>query len=453
MDWYEEYKANRSKMPEELIIQVEPLKEIIKSSGYSLIEIPKVEADDVIGTLALQGANKGYKVFIASGDKDMAQLVSSEVTVIDDQKNSVWDEKGVLEKFGVKADQIVDYLTLVGDSSDNIPGVPKVGPKTAVKWLNEYQNLDSLIRNKEKIKGKVGENLREFEKQIPLTKRLVTILTEIDVGVEVGSLKIIEADKERLESLYRQYEFKTFLGELSEAQDSDKKFIKKVSPKTNYETIFTTEALMSWISRLNAAKLMAFDLETTSLDPLEADIVGLSFSVNTLNAVYIPLGHDYDGVEAQLDLSQTLAALKPVLENKKRLKVGHNLKYDRAVLKNYGISLEGIAFDTMLESYIFDSSVSRHDLKSVAKRYLDIEVTEFADIVSKDSQNQSFSQVQIEVATRYAAEDADVSLRIHKKLFSDIKKTGRLESLLAKVEVPLVPVLSDMERSGVHIDA
>ena len=453
MDWYEDYKANRSKMPEELIIQVEPLKEIIKSSGYSLIEIPKVEADDVIGTLALQGANKGYKVFIASGDKDMAQLVSSEVTVIDDQKNSIWDEKGVLEKFGVKADQIVDYLTLVGDSSDNIPGVPKVGPKTAVKWLNEYQNLNSLIRNKEKIKGKVGENLRQFEKQIPLTKQLVTILTEIDVGVEVGSLKIIEADKERLESLYRQYEFKTFLGELSEAQDSDKKFIKTVSPKTNYETIFTTEALMSWISRLNAAKLMAFDLETTSLDPLEADIVGLSFSVNTLNAVYIPLGHDYDGVEAQLDLSQTLAALKPVLENKKRLKVGHNLKYDRAVLKNYGISLEGIAFDTMLESYIFDSSVSRHDLKSVAKRYLDIEVTEFADIVGKDSKNQSFSQVQIEVATRYAAEDADVSLRLHKKLFSDIRKTGRLESLLAKVEVPLVPVLSDMERSGVHIDA
>ena len=453
MDWYEDYKANRSKMPEELIIQVEPLKEIIKSLGYSLIEIPKVEADDVIGTLALQGSDKGFKVFIASGDKDMAQLVSSEVTVIDDQKNSVWDEEGVLEKFGVNANQIVDYLTLVGDSSDNIPGVPKVGPKTATKWLNEYQNLDSLIRNKEKITGKVGDNLREFEKQIPLTKRLVTILTDIDVGVDVDSLKIIEADRKSLESLYRQYEFKTFLSELSEPQDSNKKFIKRAAPKTNYKTIFTTEELMSWISRLNAANLIAFDLETTSLDPLEADIVGLSFSVNILNAVYIPLAHDYDGVEAQLDLSQTLAALKPVLEDKERLKVGHNLKYDRAVLKNYGISLEGIAFDTMLESYIFDSSLARHDLKSVAKRYLNIEVTEFADIISKDSKNQSFGKVRIDIATRYAAEDADVSLRLHKKLFSDIRKTGQLESLLAKVEVPLVPVLADMERSGVHIDA
>ena len=453
MDWYEKYKANRSKMPEDLITQVGPLKEIIKSLGYSLIEIPKVEADDVIGTLALGGSDLGLKILIATGDKDMAQLVSSDVTVIDDQKNSLWDEKGVQEKFGVRADQIIDYLTLVGDSSDNIPGVPKVGPKTAIKWLNEYQNIDALIRNKEKIKGKVGENLREFEKQIPLTKRLVTILTDIDVGVEVDSLKLAKADKNRLESLYRQYEFKTFLSELSDKQDSDKKNIKRAAAKINYETVFTKEELLSWISKLNTAELISFDLETTSLDPLEADIVGISFSVSILSAAYIPLGHDYDGVETQLDLSQTLAALKPILENKKRLKVGHNLKYDRAVLKNYGISLEGIAFDTMLESYIFDSTVARHDLKSVAKRYLDIEVTEFADIVSKDSKNQSFGQVRIEVATRYAAEDAEVSLRLHKKLFSDIRKTGQLDSLLAKVEVPLVPVLSDMERAGVYIDA
>ncbi len=453
MDWYKDYKANRSKMPEELVAQVGPLKDIIRALGYPLIEVPGVEADDVMGTLALQGSTEGHHVFIVSGDKDMAQLVKADITVIDDQKDVIWDEQGVLAKFGVKPSQIVDYLTLIGDNSDNIPGVPKVGPKTAVKWLTSYSSLDSILENIHELKGKVGENLRHFVDKIPLTKKLVTIVTDVEIGAQVSDLKIKPANLALLRSFYEKYEFKTFLAELDDDFRSEDVKINDSTIQADYETLFTKERLLHWISKIKESDLFSFDLETTSLDPLEAEIVGLSVSVKGNAAAYIPLSHNYQGVPTQLDILETLESLKPILEDCSKTKVGHNLKYDYSVLKNYDISLNGIAFDTMLESYVFDSSVARHDMASVAARYLNLKTTSYEDVTGKGSSGIGFHEVEIEVATKYAAEDADVSLKIHHDLYPKIKRTGQLESLLSDIEVPLISVLAEMERVGVYVDS
>ena len=454
MDWYKDYKANRSKMPDELVGQVGPLKDIIRALGYPLIEVPGVEADDVIGTLALQGSTAGYHVFIVSGDKDMAQLVKTDITVVDDQKDAIWDDQGVLAKFGVKPSQIVDYLTLIGDNSDNIPGVPKVGPKTAVKWLTNYNSLDSILENIHELKGKVGENLRDFVDKIPLTRKLVTIVTDVKIGVKVCDLKIKSPDLVLLRSFYEKYEFKTFMAELDNNNiRSEDVNINDSAIQADYETVFTKERLGHWIFKIKESDLFSFDLETTSIDPLEALIVGLSISVKGNVAAYVPLSHNYQGVPTQLDILETLEFLKPILEDRSKTKVGHNLKYDYSVLRNYDISLNGIGFDTMLESYVFDSSVARHDMASVAERYLNLKTTSYEDVAGKGSSGIGFDEVEIEVATRYAAEDADVSLKIHHDLYPKIKRTGRLQSLLSDIEIPLIPILAEMERVGVYVDS
>ena len=447
-EMYPDYKGTRPKMPEELSSQIQPLHELIRAQGFPLISEEGVEADDVIGTLAAQASAEGRDMLVSTGDKDMAQLVSPHVTLINTMTNKVMDAAGVEEKFGVKPEQIIDYLALMGDTSDNIPGVPKVGPKTAVKWLAEYGTLDNLVEHADEITGKIGENLRNALEQLPLSKDLTTIRCDVELHESLEDLKIGEADTETLEKIYTEMEFRSWLDELSGGVEQKQERAKQ---EVSYETVLDKKAFDGWIKRLEKAELFAFDTETTSLDYLHARIVGVSFAVEEHSAAYVPFGHDYPGAPEQLDEATVLGALKPILEDENRAKLGQNLKYDAHVLQNHGINMRGIAEDTMLESYVLDST-QRHDMDTMSLRVLGHNTIHFEDIAGKGKKQLTFNEIALEQAGPYAAEDADITLQLHDALSAQLQKEKDLLKVYREIEMPLLPVLQRIERNGVKID-
>jgi DNA polymerase-1 len=475
-DLFEQYKAHRAPMPDHLRSQVEPLYETVAAMGLPLLRVPGVEADDVIGTLAKQGAASGYDVLISTGDKDMAQLVGPNIGLINTMSNTRLDRAGVKVKFDVFPEQIVDYLALVGDSSDNIPGITGVGPKTAAKWLNQYQTLDGLIAHAADIAGRVGENLRNELAMLELSRKLATIDTGLKLDVAADELAPGTPDHSRLRELYTRFELRALLkslGPVLEPQAADVAAVVEViggSPESpgvttaaavvvetpavarEYHKVVSEDALDAWLERLAAAPLMSFDTETDSLDYMQARIVGLSFAVTPGQAAYVPLGHDYAGAPHQLDREKVLAAFKPLLEDPSRAKLGHHLKYDMHVLANYGIALEGQRFDSMLESYVLNSVATRHDMDSTARKYLGISTIHYEDVAGKGAKQITFNQVDVDRAAEYSAEDADVTLRLHLALWPQIEAQPSLKSVYETIEQPLVPVLYRMERTGVLVD-
>ena len=464
-DLYPEYKATRPPMPDDLRCQIEPLHEMILAQGYPMLVESGVEADDVIGTLSTHYEGD---VIISTGDKDMAQLVNERVSLINTMSNSFHDVQGVIDKYGVKPDQIRDYLALMGDKVDNVPGVDKVGPKTAVKWLAEYGTLQGVMDNADAIKGKIGENLRDALPRLPLSYELVTIKCDLDLNSEPGAFAFSKENTERLVELYQQYGFRTRLSRLQEnnpeaaaavqaasGADDDVPAVEEIS-EVDYQCILTQEQLDDWHSRLKEAKLFSFDTETTSLDYMEAQVVGLCFCIEPGVAAYLPLAHDYEEAPQQLDRDATLALLKPLLEDPTRLKVGQNLKYDRSVLMNHGIELKGIVHDTMLESYVLDSVASRHDMDTLCAKHLNHSTIKFEDVAGKGKKQVTFDKVALEEATNYAAEDADLTLRLHRFFGPQLKRqasdTPNQQRLYQRIEMPLLKVLSDIERTGVLID-
>ena len=464
-DMYPEYKANRPSMPQELRCQIEPLHEVIRAMGFPLIAIEGVEADDVIGTLAMQAASQGMEVIISTGDKDMAQLVSTHVSLVDTMKNQVMDIDGVKKKFGVMPEQIIDYLALIGDASDNVPGVAKVGPKTAVKWLDEYGSVANIIDNADQFKGKVGENLRMSLEQLKLSYQLVTIKLDVQMSETVEQLSMKEPDQEKLKALYSELEFKTWLSQIlskefvgiqqemlmDDEQDSNTNIAG--NQKGDYQIITDWSAFEQWQTQLQDASLFAFDTETTSLDYMQAEIVGLSFSTETGKAAYVPLKHKDVECPEQLNREEVLQRLKPMLEDPDKAKVGQNLKYDRNVLLNHGIDLQGIAFDTMLESYVLDSTATRHNMDALALKYLSYQTIKYEDIAGKGVKQLTFDEIPVAQAAPYAAEDADITLRLHETLWPKLAQQTELQKLFKEVELPLLSVLSRIERNGVLVDA
>jgi DNA polymerase-1 len=469
---YPAYKANRPPMPDELRAQIEPMCQIVHALGFPILRESGVEADDVIGTLALQAAALGIDVVVSTGDKDMAQLVGPHVTLSNTMTNTTLDPAGVFEKFGVHPAQIVDFLALMGDSVDNIPGVEKCGPKTAAKWLAEYQTLDNLIANADKVGGKIGENLRSALQQLPLSRQLATIKTDVALAEAVTDLLMRDRDTETLRTLYTRYGFNAALKELDNkasgssdelrGADVPAQYRKPVfvdgaldpalAAPGNYECVTDAEQLENWLQRLRLADVIAFDTETTSLDPMNAEIVGLSFAVQSGQAAYVPLAHDYPGAPAQLGRDAVLAALKPLLEDEKKAKVGQHAKYDINVLSQYGITVRGVKFDSMLESYVWNSTATRHDMDSLAKRYLGYTPVPYESVAGKGAKQIPFGQVALEQATGYAAEDADVTLRLHQVLWDKLSTEPRLREVYEQIEAPLIPVLARMEQRGVLID-
>ncbi len=446
-DLYPEYKATRQEMPNDLVKQIEPIHDIIRAMGLPLIAIEGVEADDVIGTLARNIAQKHMHALVSTGDKDLAQLVNEHVTLINTMTNIKLDPAGVREKFGVPPERIIDYLTLIGDTSDNIPGVPQVGPKTAAKWLNEYGSLDNIIANANKISGKAGENLRASLAQLPLTKSLVTIKLDVDLSITLDNLKISHPDSKALIGIFKEMEFKSWLSELL-----DKSRETNADKHANYAIVQSEDELLEWITQLKQAELIAFDTETTSLDYMTARLVGVSFATAPGKAAYVPFGHDYLGAPSQLSPEFVFTHLKPVLENPDIKKVCQHLKYDMEVLANAGISLRGAIYDTMLESYVLDSTGSTHNMDALALKYLGWRTITFEDIAGKGSKQLTFNQIEIQKAGIYAAEDADVTLQLHHTLWPRIKDESGLRNIFENIEMPLVPVLARMERNGVLID-
>jgi DNA polymerase I len=491
---FAEYKAHRPPMPNDLRSQIEPLLTILRAQGLPILREEGVEADDVIGTLACRAAREGHSVLISTGDKDMAQLVDGSITLINTMSNSVLDRAGVKAKFDVHPEQIIDYLALVGDSSDNIPGIEKVGPKTAAKWLGQYGTLDNLIAHAHEIGGKVGENLRAGLATLELSRKLATIRTNLDMPLSSEQLVPAAPDVEQLRELYTRYELRMLLRQLDGGEGSAagaasgagsgaggastgagappsasapaggsapaSEVAAAAAPAAHplsvierrYETITTWPDLERWITALSNTDLFAFDTETTSLDYMKAEVVGVSFCIEPGVAAYIPLGHDYAGAPEQLDRARVLAALKPILENPERGKVGHHLKYDAHVLSNHGVNLLGMRFDTMLESYVWNSVGTRHDMGSVALCYLGMPTISFEDVAGKGAKQLSFNQVPVDKAAAYAAEDADVTLCMHKELASKLATIPALERLYLELEQPLVPVLQRMEHRGVLVD-
>lgn len=454
-DLYAAYKANRPPMPDDLRQQIQPLQDIIRAMGLPLLVVPDVEADDVIGTLATQAAAQGMATLISTGDKDMAQLVDAHVTLVNTMSETVLDRAGVEEKFGVPPERIVDYLSLMGDSVDNIPGVPKCGPKTAAKWIHEHGDLDGVIANADTIKGKVGESLRAMLEQLPLSRRLTTIKRDVALDLAPTDLEPSPPDVEALRTWYERLESKRLLSTLDGAggEDAANGGASAEAAPADYDLVLTQEALDGWIRRLESAELFAFDTETTDLDYMRAELVGLSFSIEPGAAAYVPVAHSYPGAPDQLDRDAVLARLKPLLEDPDRAKVGQNLKYDMSVLARYDIRMQGIAHDTMLESYVLDSTASRHDMDSLARRYLDYETVHFEDIAGKGAKQLTFDQIALEQAGHYAAEDADVTLRLHRTFWPKLEAIPSLAHLYQTIEMPLVGILSRMERTGVHIDS
>lgn len=444
---YADYKATRKETPNELIQQIEPIHQIIRAMGIPLIAVEGVEADDVIGTLATHATQKKIDTIISTGDKDLAQLVNNHITLINTMTNTSMNPAGVKEKFGVPPERIIDYLTLIGDTSDNVPGVPKVGPKTAVKWLEEYDSLDNIIKHADKITGKVGENLRDFIPQIPLTKELVTIKCDVELPIQIDELDRHEVDKAQLIALFKDMEFKTWLSELLVEE-------QKAQPTQHkeYQIITNEEDLKSWLHEIKHTKIFAFDTETTSLEYMNAELVGVSFSVQAGKAAYVPFGHDYLGAPTQLDRQLVLSHLKPILENPHIEKIGQNIKYDMEVLANAGINMQGIRFDTMLESYVIDSAGNAHNMDALALKYLGVRTISFEDIAGKGVKQLTFNQIEVEKAGEYAAEDADITLKLHQALWPRLHKEAGLQHIFDKIEMPLVSVLSHIERNGVLID-
>ena len=452
-DLYEDYKANRSSTPDDLKEQIQPIKDLVVAMGFPLICMEGVEADDVIGTYALMASKADQTVIISTGDKDMAQLVNESVTLVNTMTETMMDRNGVIEKFAVPPELIIDYLALMGDTVDNIPGVPKVGPKTAAKWLNEFGSLESLIDRAAEIKGKVGENLRNSLEQLPLSKALTTIKTDVEVPISLKDLKRDPADKDLLLKEFARLEFKGWLAELEDGQNEGKNAQPpKAIVEKSYELITSMERLEEWLDRLSNVSFFAIDTETTSIDYMSAQLVGVSFAVGVGEAAYLPLAHDYVGVPEQVDFSRAINALKPVLENESIAKVGQNLKYDLSILASYGLTLKGELYDTMMESYVLNSVATRHNMDALARHYLDITTTSFEDVAGKGASQLTFNQVPLEVARDYAAEDADVTYRLHHALWPLIEREPKLLHIFRDVEMPLVRVLSKIERQGALLD-
>ena len=458
-DLFAQYKAHRPSMPDDLRSQVEPLLLILRTQGLPVLRIAGVEADDVIGTLACRAAAAGQSVLISTGDKDMAQLVNESITLVNTMSNSTLDRAGVKLKFDVFPEQIVDYLALVGDSSDNIPGINMVGPKTAAKLLGQYGTLDVLIERVAEIAGKVGDNLRAGLETLALSRSLARLRTDLELPLKPEELRPAAADLGELRALYERYELRSLLRQLEGADSGGERPVPQAAaadavPRVprHYETITSWPDLERWLERLRWAALMAFDTETTSLDYMRAEIVGVSFCIEPGFAAYVPLQHDYAGAPEQLERAQVLAALRPILENPGIAKVGHHLKYDAHVLLNYGIRLEGMRYDTMLESYVWNSVATRHDMDGAALRYLGVNTIKYEDVAGKGAKQLGFNEVPVERAAEYSAEDADVTLQLHRALWPQIEGVPALQRLYEEIEQPLVPILLNMEHHGVLID-
>ena len=442
-EMYKEYKANRPPMPEDLVKQIEPINSIIKALGIKLVSVEGVEADDVIGTLANEASKLGLDTVISTGDKDMTQLVNEHIRIVNTMSGELLDEDGVEKKFGVKPELIIDYLALVGDTSDNVPGVEKVGPKTAVKWLVDYGNLEGIISNSKKISGKVGENLRNGLDQLLLSKELVTIKKDVPLEVGINDLSVGEEEKELLKKIYTELEFKTWLEEEGPIKKAQKE------EKTQYDLVTDEKQLNKWISKIKKSPLLVLDTETTGLEYMDVKLVGLSLSIQSGEAAYIPIGHNQG---RQLPEALVLTKLKPVLESKKIKIIGQNIKFDRNILSRYGINLDSIENDTMLMSYVLHSTASRHNLDALAQYYLDYKTTTFEEVAGKGAKQITFDLVPIDQALHYASEDADITFRLYKKLKSNLDKQPVLSDLLEKIEIPLIKVLSDMELTGTLVN-
>ena len=447
---YDQYKATRPPMPDDLRVQIEPLHKIIKAQGWPLICIAGVEADDVIGTMSQQATAQGYQVLISTGDKDMAQLVNENVRLINTMNNHYLNEAAVLEKFQVRPDQIIDYLALMGDSSDNIPGVPKVGPKTAAKWIGEYGSLHSVIEHADDIKGKVGENLRASLGFLPMSYELATIKLDCETGVSIDELEQAEADSLQLADYYREFGFTRWYDDIEAKAEISLKVPKKVD--ADYECVLEQNRFDHWLLRLKQADRFAIDTETTSIDYMLAELVGISLCIEPGHACYIPLAHRYENAPPQLDKAKVLAAMKPILEDPSIGKIGQNIKYDAHIFIGEGIRLRGIEHDTMLQSYVFNSIASRHNMDALAKHYLDHDTIHYQDIAGKGAKQKTFDQIELEQASDYAAEDADITLQLHQCLSEGLRQDETLYRVYSDIEMPLVEVLIDIEQTGVLID-
>ena len=447
-DLYEEYNATRPPMPDDLRPQIEPIHNIIKAMGLPLVMINNVEADDVIGTLSKKASDKNMNVIISTGDKDMAQLVNRNISLINTMNNQRLDRDGVKLKFGVYPEQIIDYLTLIGDKSDNVPGIPGVGAKTASKWLNEYNSLEKIVEKSNLINGKIGEKFRANINQLPLSKKLVTIDQDLDINLT--EYKNAEPNKELLLSIYKELELNTFYSQISDEPKSIKSH-EKVS--VDYTCILQMDDLLKWIDKCKKATVIAIDTETDRLDYIEANLVGISISVTENEAAYIPLNHNYEKAPAQLPIDDVLKALKPILENHQIKKIGHHLKFDAHIFARYDIFLQGIEFDSMLESYVLNSVASRHDMNSVAKFYLNRDTIKFEEIAGKGVKQLTFNDIDIDTATKYAAEDADITLCLHNYLWRELNKEQSLKVLYEKIEKPLISILFEIEENGVLVDS
>jgi DNA polymerase-1 len=450
-DWYSAYKAGRPPMPDDLSTQITPLRESILGMGWPLLEVEGVEADDVIATLALEAERQGVRTVISSGDKDLTQLVDPLVTMVNTMTNETFDEAGVAVKFGVKPEQIVDYLTLVGDSVDNIPGVDKVGPKTAAKWLAEYRTLDNLLAHADEIGGVVGENLRKVKEWLPQAKRLVTLRRDVQLPITLDELKHAPQDPAKLAELFDRFEFRTWQRELSEAGSSDSAAPPSSVRPREYEIILGEDQLAALLARIDAADLVAVDTLTTSSDPLSARLVGISLSTETGHAAYLPLAHRYAGAPEQLPLDATLGRLKIWLEDPSKTKAGHNAKYHMHVFANHGIRVRGISYDTLLESYVLESH-RPHDMDNLAQRHLGVKTIPCEEIAGKGAAQIGLDQVSLERATQYSAQAADTTLQLHRFLYPDIERDAQLRIIYRQIEMPVTQVLFEMERHGVLLD-
>jgi len=467
---YAQYKAHRPPMPDDLRVQIEPLHRLIRAMGVPLIIESGVEADDVLGVLAQHAERQGYDVIISTGDKDMAQLVTEHIILENTMSNSRMDIQGVIDKFGVRPEQIIDYLALIGDTVDNIPGVPKVGPKTAAKWLEQYQTLENLIAHANEITGKIGENLRASLEQLPLSKQLTTIKCDLDLPYGIEDLKQQPIDKAELKNLLAEFGFSSWLKSLdasaesgtgvsersgtnsTKAAPSNAEIDANATSAPAYETVLAKQHFNDWLEQLDKAELFAFDTETTSLDYSKAQIVGVSFAVTPGKAAYVPLAHDYPGVPDQLNRTEILEKLRPLLENPHKAKLGQNLKYDMHVLANHGIALRGIAHDTMLESYVLNSTATKHNMDDLAKEYLGVDTIHYEHVAGKGAKQIGFQEVSIEQAAPYAAEDADITLQLHRVLSEKLLQQPELLALYTEMEIPLISVLARIENNGVLID-
>jgi DNA polymerase-1 len=466
-EWYPQYKANRSSMPEDLVKQIEPIHAVVKAMGWPVIMVPGVEADDVIGTLSKQATARGWSTIISTGDKDLAQLVDESVTLINTMTNEKLDIKGVVDKFGIPPDLIVDYLTIMGDTVDNVPGVPKAGPKTAVKWLTEYGNLDEVLAHADEIKGVVGENLRQSRDWLVQAKRLLTV--KVDCALEehladLSDLEVQDENHDQLRELFIRYGFKTWLREFEAKatpntsanfdnlglNSQDTLSLSTEALSTNYECVLTQEQLQHWLERIQAASLTSIDTETTGLEPMRSQLVGISLAVEPGQACYIPLRHLTN--EDQLSREETLQFLKPWLEDPNAAKLGQNLKFDKHIFANHGIHLQGIVHDTLLESYVYESH-RPHDMDGMAQRHLGVKTISFEEVCGKGASQIGFDQVDIARATQYAAEDADITLRLHQHLWPLIQREENLRHVYQEIEIPTMRVLSIMERNGILIDS